>query len=151
MSVGLVGDMETPKPDYTPRDGPHLRQRAERDACEAALLDAISKMSFPPALHEHVRCQSEYEDWQRKAALGDRYPAVDSALQEKSLQSVAATRFAARACGRYLRAEGVEPGRMVILVKQVVECVLHQTRLERPDDLRMRILTWAIEGYYGGD
>jgi hypothetical protein len=148
--VSLLGDMETPKPDYT-RDGLHLRQRAEREACEAALLDAIFKMSFPPALHEHVRCQSEYEEWQRRASLDDRYATADRALQEKSLQSVAAARFAARACGRHLRAEGVEPGRMVILVKQVVECVLHQATLERPDDLRMRILTWAIEGYYGGD
>jgi len=40
---------------------------------------------------------------------------------------------------------------MVILVKQIVDRVLNETKLASPDPLRMRILTWAIEGYYGGE
>jgi len=50
-----------------------------------------------------------------------------------------------------INVDGVAPERMVILVKQIVDRVLNETKLASPDPLRMRILTWAIEGYYGGE
>ncbi len=145
------GDMDTPKAEYATGEMLRLRQHVQREAREAALLDAISRMSFIPALREHVRCHKEYEDWLLMPRRTDRSPSTGRALQAKALQSIAATRLAARACGRHLRAEGIEPQRMVILIKQIVERVLDETKLDRPDPLRMGILTWAIEGYYGGD
>ena len=66
--MSAVGDMETPRTEYATDDALHLRERVEREPCEAALLDAISQTSFTSGLHEFVRCESEYEAWQR--ALG---------------------------------------------------------------------------------
>jgi len=40
---------------------------------------------------------------------------------------------------------------MVTLVKEVVQPMLDETTLDRPDELRTRIMTWAIEGYYAAD
>jgi len=152
--VSALGDMEAPRAEYASGDWLRPRQPAPHEAreqSEAALLEAISHMSITPALHDHVRCRREYDLWRRTSRLGDGDGETERALQAKSLHSVAAARFAAHACGRHLRAEGVEPERMVILVKQVVERLLSESSLDRPDEVRMQVLTWAIEGYYAGD
>jgi hypothetical protein len=81
--VSAVGDMETPRTEYATDDALHLRERVEREACEAALLDAISQTSFTSGLHEFVRCQSEYEAWQRALGPNARHAEVDHALQAK--------------------------------------------------------------------
>ena len=139
--MSAYGDVETSRTADGAHGGPHLRGRFEKRRLARLAL----------AVEEHVRCQSEYEDWQRIPRIGDGFSETDRALQARSLQSMAATRLAARACGRQLRAEDVEPSRMVILVKQLVERALHKTTLQYPGVLRMRILTWAIEGYNAGD
>jgi hypothetical protein len=146
--VSALVDMETSRAADEARDSLYLRHLVDR---EATHRDAISSTSFALALEEHVRCQGEYEVWQRIPHLSDCYEETDRALRARSLQSTGAARLAARACGRCLRAEDVEPSRMVKLVRQVLDRVLDETTLEYPDMLRMRILTWAVEGYNAGD
>jgi len=149
--VSEFDDMHTSRADYAASDGLHLRPRVESEAPATTLFDAIYKMSFMQALHEHVRCQSEHEEWQRKRGHGDQYAEAGRDLQAKSARSAAGAQMAARACGRRLRASGIEPTRMVTLVKEVVQPMLDETTLDRPDELRTRIMTWAIEGYYAAD
>jgi len=139
--VGALGEMETLGAADEAREGAHLRRRYQRRRLAHLAL----------AVEEHVRCQSEYESWQRIPRLSEGFLETDRAIRASSLQSVATARLAARACGRQLRAEGVEPSRLVTLVKQVVERALNQTKIEYPSVLRMRILAWAIEGYNAGD
>jgi hypothetical protein len=86
--VSAPDNMETPGMVYARGDALSPRQIVEREACEAPLLDAISKMAFTPTLREHVRCQSEFEAWLRTLGTRVRFAEVDAALQARLDDSV---------------------------------------------------------------